>query len=454
VIQRILIVVAVCGLMSAVRSFIPEGSHVHVSSGALAFGFVLLVAFFSGRIFKAMHLPRLTGYLAAGMVVGPSALGLLTEGMVADLKLFNGVAIALIALTAGTEMDLRTMRPLFPTIFRITGVAVVGTVFLLSATIFLLRPQLPFLADMGVVQAGAVALVLGVTTAAQAPAVVVALRDEMDAEGPMSRVVLGVVVLADLVIIVLFATSSSIAKAVLGGDADVLRTARELSWELFGSLLVGVVVGVILAMYLRRVKSNAALFILTICFVVAEVGSRVHLDPLLVALGAGMFVQNVTEAGHRLAHEIEGASLPVFVVFFAVAGAGIHLDVLPLVWLPAAAIILVRATGFLVGTRLAVRGPGADPVVARWAGFGLLPQAGLALALAMLFTRTFPTFGEGAAALTLGVVAVNELIAPVLFRWALVRSGEAGKRKAHDVSLEGIGELGDPAHTPAATAGH
>jgi Kef-type K+ transport system membrane component KefB len=454
VIQRILIVVAVCGLMSAVRSFIPEGSHVHVSSGSLAFGFVLLVAFFSGRIFKAMHLPRLTGYLAAGMLVGPSALGLLNEAMVADLRLFNGVAIALIALNAGTEMDVATMRPLFRTIFRITTVAVVGTVVLLTGTIFALRSQLPFLRDLGPAQALAVAAVLGVTTAAQAPAVVVALRNEMDADGPMSRVVLGVVVVADLVIIVLFATTSSITKALLGANADVLRTARELSWELFGSLLVGVVVGVILAMYLRRVKSHAGLFILTICFVVAEVGSRVHLDPLLVALGAGTFVQNVTEAGHRLAREIEGASLPVFVVFFAVAGAAIHLDVLPLVWFPALIIILARAAGFLLGTRLAVRGPGADPVVAKWAGFGLLPQAGLALALAMLFTRTFPSFGEGAAALTLGVVAINEIAAPVLFRWALVRSGEAGKRKAQDVSLEGIGEIGDPAHTPAAVAGH
>jgi len=279
--------------------------------------------------------------------------------------------------------------------------------------------------------------VLAVTTVAQSPAVVVALRDETEAEGPVARTALGVVVLADLVVIVLFALASAFAKSVLGGDADVLRTMRELGWELFGSLGVGVVVGVVVAIYLRQVRGSAALFLLAACIGVAEIGSRVHLDPLLVALAAGMLLRNVTELGDRLLHEVEGAALPVYVVFFAVAGATIHLDVLPLVWLPALAIVGTRAFGLLAGTRLAARVAGAPPEVGRYAGFGLLPQAGLALALAMLFARTFPTFGEGAAALTLGVVAINEVVAPVFFRLALLRSGEAGQRRVREVSLSG-----------------
>lgn len=433
---RLVILAALCGLMQAARSFAPiDHGAAQVGAGTLAFGFVLLASFFMGRVFKSLRLPRLTGYIATGLIVGPSVLGLLTPTMVTDLKLFNGVAIALIALTAGGELDFRAIRPLLRTIAWITLVAVMGTTLLLTGVVFLLRGQLSFMAELPVVPALAVAFVLGVTVVAQSPAVVVALRDEMGSEGPVTRTALGVVVLADLVVIVFFALASASAKSVLGGDADVLRTIRELGWELFGSLGIGVVVGVLLAIYLRKVQGSAALFILVVCFGVAEIGSRLHLDPLLVALAAGVLVRNVTELGDRLVREIEGAALPVYVVFFAVAGATIHLELLPLVWLPALAIIGTRAFGLLAGTKLAARLAGAPPEVGRYAGFGLLPQAGLALALALLFARTFPTFGEGASALTLAVVALNEIVAPVFFRIALVRSGEAGQRGAREVSL-------------------
>jgi hypothetical protein len=100
----------------------------------------------------------------------------------------------------------------------------------------------------------------------------------------------------------------------------------------------------------------------------------------------------------------------------------------------------VRGAGLLVGSRIGTNLAGAAPVVRRWAGFGLLPQAGLALALSMLFTKTFPEFGAEASALTLGVVALNELFAPALYRYALVRSGEAGK-KPRAPALAGAAEL-------------
>jgi Kef-type K+ transport system membrane component KefB len=439
---RLVILGAVLALMQAARSFAPaDRGAAQAGAGTLAFGFVLLAAFFAGRSFKSLGLPRLTGYIAIGLAVGPGALGLLSPAMVADLKLFNGVAVSLIALTAGSELDFRAIRPLLRTIGWITAIAVLGTTLLLAGVVYALRAHVPFMADLAVLPALAVAVLLGVTTVAQSPAVVVALRDETEAEGPISQTVLGVVVLADLVVIVLFALASAFAKSVLGGDADVVRTLRELGWELFGSLGVGVVVGVVIAIYLRQVAGNAALFLLAVSIGVAEIGSRVHLDPLLVALAAGMVLRNLTELGERVLHEIEGASLPVYAVFFAVAGATIHLDVLPLVWIPALAIVGTRAFGLLVGTRIAARVAGAPAEVGRYAGFGLLPQAGLALALAMLFVRTFPSFGEGAAALTLGVVAINEVVAPVFFRLALVRSGEAGQRRARDLSLSG----GEPA---------
>lgn len=431
--MKVVFLVVLAALMHATRSFTAGGAPGPAGT-LLAFGYVLVTAFFAGGVFEQLRLPRLTGYIAAGVASGPMVLGLVSADMVASLDVVNGIAVAMIALTAGTELELRSMRPLLRSIRWITIAGVLGTAALLSVTVALLAPLLPFMRDMGPAQAIAVSLVLGVVTVAQSPAVVVALRDELRADGPVARTVLGVVVLADLAVIVLFALVSTLAKSAFGAEADAAGAASMLAWEVFGSLAAGAVVGVVLAVYLRKVAGGASLFLFLVMVVIAEVGKRLHFDPLLVALSAGVLVRNATTVGDALHRELQPSSLPVSIVFFAVAGANLHLDVLGTVWLPAGVIVLVRAGGLLAGTRLGARIAGAPLDVQRYAGFGLLPQAGLALALALLFAKTFPEFGAEASALTLGVVALNEVLAPAAYRLALVRCGEAGARAPADTT--------------------
>ena len=435
--MRFVILAALLGFMMAVASFHVERESTTGAGPALAVGYLLLTAFFLGTIVKQLGLPKLTGYLAAGLAAGESGLDLLPHAALDDLQIFTGVAVALIALTAGTELEFRKMRPLLKSIIWITLLAVVGGALVLSAVVlFALSGALPFMADLGFKEAAAVALVLGVVMSAQSPAVVVALRTEMAADGPICRTVLGVVVIADLVVILLFAGSSTLANTLIGGGGGGLGdTILHLLWELGGSITVGLGVGALIALFLRRVEEGAPLFVVMVSFVVAEVGARIGLDPLLVALAAGVLIRNATKQGDALHHAIEGSSLPVYLVFFAVAGATIHLDVLATVGLPAIALVLVRGGVFLAGSRVAGRIAGAPEPVRKWAGFGLLPQAGLALALSMLFAKTFPSFGAEAGALTLGIVALNEMIAPVLYRFALVRSGEAGRAPTPGASL-------------------
>lgn len=425
--MRLLLIVALAAIMQGAQEFAPAAATGSAPAATiLAVGFLLLTAFLVGTLFKQVGLPRLTGYLFTGIVVGPQVLGLLTPVMVGHLRIFNGVAISLIALTAGNEMHIRSMRPLMRSISWITFFGVLGTTALLSAVVFMARDLLPFMHGLGRDATLAMSLVLGVTMVAQSPAVVVALRDETAADGPLIRTVMGVVVLADLVVILLFAVVSSLAQGVLGGDTDVAATAQKLAWELLGSMGIGIIIGICCAAYLRRIATSGSLFIVAVAFVAAEVGNRLHLDPLILALAAGMFIRNATNLGDRLHRDIDAAGLPVYVAFFGVAGATIHLDVLATVGPAAALFVVTRAFGFQVGNRIAAWKSHAPDVVRKYGGFGLMPQAGLALALALLFTRTFPQFGAAASALVFGVVALNELIAPVLFRYALVRSGEAG----------------------------
>jgi Kef-type K+ transport system membrane component KefB len=449
--MRIVILAALVGCMAAAASFRVEGVSPTGAAPALAVGYLLLTAFFLGGVFKQLRLPKLTGYLTAGMLAGASGLDLIPHAALDDLQIFTGVAVALIALTAGTELEFRTMRPLLRTIAWITLLAVIGGALTLALAVFALSPFLPFMAELRSVEAIVIALVLGVVMSAQSPAVVVALRTELAADGPICRTVLGVVVIADLVVIVLFAGVSTLATSVLGGaGGGIGGTIVRLLWELGGSIVVGLGIGALIALYLRRVAEGAPLFVVMVAFVMAEVGHRIGLDPLLVALSAGVLIRNATQRGDALHHAIEGASLPVYLVFFAVAGATIHLDVLAVVGIPAVLLVLVRGTVFLWGSRVAGRLAGADEEVRRWVGFGLLPQAGLALALSMLFTKTFPSFGAEAGALTLGIVALNEMVAPILYRFALVRSGEAGQSPTPSTSMENGTIPADVAATTAA----
>jgi Kef-type K+ transport system membrane component KefB len=424
-----LLLLVLAGLTHAVMSFSGGGPDAQVGT-SLGFGYLLLTGHLAGRMFARIRLPRLTGYIAAGAVVGPEILGFIDVRAVGNLQIFNGVAVALIALTAGTELRFERVRPLLRTVVSTTAFGVGATTVVLTAAILALRSSIPFLAALDLPSAAAMSLVIGTVLVAQSPAVVVALGDELRSDGPVTRVVLAAVVLADLAVIVLFALASALAKTVLGTGAEASAAARHIAWEMLGSVAGGLALAVLLAAQLKYVRRGSTLFVLACAVVVAEVAPRLGLDPLLFALSAGVAVRNASAFGDELHARIGTVALPVYVTFFAVTGATLHLAALPPVALSVGVIVVLRAAALLVSGRAGAKLAGAPPEVARWAPFGLLPQAGLALALAALLSRAFPELGAEAGALVLGVVAVNEIVSPALYRLALVKSGEAGARAA------------------------
>jgi Kef-type K+ transport system membrane component KefB len=397
----------------------------------LTVGFVLLVSWSAGRVLADLHLPRLTGYLGAGVVAGPAVLDLIRAPAIEELHFASSAAVALIALTAGAELDLRARRSVLSTTIAISLVTGIGGAALLAGVTLLARSIFPFLHGLTLGETAAVAGLVGVTVIAQSPAVVVALKNELHARGPITQTLLGVVVFGDVGVVVLVALASTIARTVLGGPVDVAGTARAIAWELFGSFGLGMVLGTILSIYVQRVRGTENVFVLALALIVSELGPRLRLDPLLVMMSAGVVVANLGGGSRSLIDRIEAASMPVYVVFFTLAGASIHLDVLAGAIVPVLLLVSVRAAALLTGAQVGTRMVGGDPAIARWVGVGLLPQAGLAIALALLLARAFPTIGPAASALVLGVVAVNELAAPALLRWAWIRSGE-GRAGNHE----------------------
>jgi Kef-type K+ transport system membrane component KefB len=433
---HLLLLLAVGGMMQAARSFTTDTS---VAGTELAFGFLMLAAYFTAKIISKFSFPKLTGYLLSGVIAGPYVLGFVTKDMGMSLEVVSNTATAILALEAGSELQLAKVKPILKTLRSMTVFAVIGAMFTISAALFVMRPMLPAIfGNMDTTQSLAVCGAIGVALSAQSPAVVMALLAETRAEGPLSRVILASVVVADLCVITIFSVVLAITGAVIGGDVDVVGTALSVAWELFGSMVFGVLLGLLIGQYLRSVKRGAVMFALMICVIVAEIGARMHLDPLIVLLAAGIWLRNFSRADATLLfHNFESAQLPVFLVFFALAGSKLDIYTLWASLLPVGIVALVRAASFYVGARFACKITGAEEVVTKYAWFGLVPQAGLALALALVLKNTFPQFGDGAAVILFGVVGFNECVAPVILRAMLMRSGEAGKKQGVDFAAGG-----------------
>lgn len=431
-IRAALVLALVAAISFAARSFLPASTTLTGSGAALAFGFLLLAAVQTGHIFHALRLPHLTGFILCGALFGPEVLRLVTPSMVGDLALIKKVAIGLIALTAGCELNLAALRPRLRTIGWIAAAGLVATAIALFLVLFALSSKLPFTSDLEPAQRAVVSLICANVLCARSPAVVISIIKESRAAGPLSELVLSAVILGDLGVVVSFAFTDSLARAVFpaAGAAAQGSVFGALAAHILGSIVVGAIVGLVFALYIRRVAQRIGLFVFAVLFVIAEAGGALHLDPLLVGLAAGVFLENVSPvSGHEVVRETEIAAMPTFAVFFAVVGAEVHLHAFVSVAPYAIVAALTRAFGLYVGTRVGGHVAHLDPAVGREAPFGMFPQAGIAIGLANLVATSFPPWGQGAATLILGTIVINEMLGPVLFRMALARAGEIGRKR-------------------------
>lgn len=430
-IRALLMLGSVLALMAAGRSFAPVDAHASPGAGTvLGFGFLVLAALQAGSVFAALRLPRLTGYLLCGVLTGPDVLGLLTRAMVGDLRLVNGVAVSLIALTAGGELDLRALRPRLRSVVVTSLLALLSAIVAITLTSMLFSSRLPFMAGLSGGQQWSVALTLGVLLASLSPAVTIAIFSETGSDGPVSETSLGVVVFADILIIVAFTAVHALDASVFhlrgGGDLSPLV---KLSIEIGGSALVGALVALAILAWHRIVREHLSLFILAVCIIATEVGSRLHLDALLVCLVAGLLLQNVLGLrGEVLAKVLAPAGLPIYAVFFALAGANLQLADLAVLWPLALLFSVVRGAALMGSARVGAKITGAGEMVERWMPLALIPQAGVSVGLAELLGRHFPEWGAGTRSLVLAVMTVNVVVGPLLLRYGLARAGETGRK--------------------------
>jgi len=228
----------------------------------------------------------------------------------------------------------------------------------------------------------------------------------------------------------------AVARLLTSAGAVNLLVAGTALAHLVGSVAVGAALGYALAAYVRSFKWDTALLLVAAAFIAAEAAQLVHLETVLVALTAGFCVRNVFPVeNERLRGALRRGSLALYLVFFALAGAGLHLEVLANLWPWVLLVAGLRVVALRYGVVWAGRDPAVSPVLAREGWLGLTSQAGVALRLAAVARRAFPEWGVSLETLIVAMIGVHELVGPICFRRALrlageVREGEHGRENA------------------------
>ncbi|MFC1660933.1 cation:proton antiporter [Gemmatimonadota bacterium] len=420
---RLLTLVAFVGIMHTVGFLRRPGTP--FGSSTLFLGFLLLASYLAGRAARAASLPQITGYLIIGILVGPYVLGVVPGEVVVDFRFVNGVALALIALSAGGEIRLETLRTRMRSIATITALQIIFMFTMVALAVYLARGSIDFLQGQSRRVGVAVALIFGLVAVAKSPATTIAVITEERARGILTDTVLGVTVLKDVVILILIALLIPLATSIMDPAGGFnLHAVRDILLAILGSLALGIALGWMVTLYLWRVRTYRILFVLAVAFLAVHLGEWFHLESILVAMAAGFYVQNFSRQGRRLLQALEANSLPVYALFFAVAGADLNITVLRSAWVLATAIVVTRAVALWISTYLGARLAADPPVIRQSAWMGFLAQAGVTLGIANLVRDRFPVAGVQVATIIIAMIAVNQLIGPPVFRWSLIRAGE------------------------------
>lgn len=418
-----------------------ETQRQHAGMIIFSLGFVMLSAYVLAQIVRFFNLPMLTGYIFAGIIAGPYISGFLTIEMVDRLRLIDDLALSFIALMAGGELRLALIAQRGKSIFLsivFVSVLVIGLVVLsivFAGHYFNLTSGFNFMSLV------VFAILIGVICVARSPSSAIAVIKECDAKGPFTGMILAVTIVTDVLIIIVFTIAMSLSKILMkGGSVNQLTEISGLMFEILVSLIVGAALGQLISFYINRVRKDFLLFLLFFAFAVARLSMAfnhmmevqhdisLHLEPLLICMSAGFFVQNFSRFGTYFLESLEKMSLPIYALFFSIAGASLNFDSLILCWPLAIIVVVARMIGLFGGSWLAGAISHDPAVFNRNAWMTYVTQAGVSIGLAQIAARQFPEIGVHLNTVVLAIIAINQIVGPITFKLALNNVRESGRR--------------------------
>lgn len=381
-------------------------------------GVILFFALLAGHLVKFLRIPEVTGYMLAGVAVGPSFLGWITHDNLETLQVFSQVALGLILFSIGSVFEFARFR----VIGRQSLVVTLGESLLCG--VLVAAGMLIFGQPWGI------SLLLGTIAMSTGAASTLMVIRECNSEGTLTETLTGVIALNNILCLVCF--SLAVALVDLSGrsgeplGAAIFASLFPLVWQLLGSVALGFLIGVLLSLWAQNVVEHGEILILMGGSVLLCVGFAQWLDlsPLVASLAVGATTVNVSKRSQRLFASLSKTDPPLYAIFFVIGGADLNLGLLTSLGALGFVYVLGRAAGKFFGARYGARKAGLAPLVQRWMGFALLAQAGLAIGLVLIVKQKFPDAGAIVTTVVLASVAIFELIGPLAVRFALAGCGE------------------------------
>ena len=388
------------------------------------------------RLTKLFNLPAVTAYLLAGLALGPFLLGRLnipglgfhTLQQVEEMNILTQCALGFIAFAMGNEFRLSQLRSIGGQAITIGILQAVLTTVLVDLVLITLHLLFPHMLSLPA------AITLGAIASATAPAATLMVVRQYKAHGPLTKLLMLVVAIDDAVGLVLFSVSFGIAGTISSGVVNVISMVVEPLVEILLSVLLGGVMGFLLNWVEQFFHSRGKRMTISVAFVLLTAGLsmlKFHIGPvhcgfslLLVCMMTGTVFCNICTTSEELMSRVEGWTVPLSVLFFVISGAELDLNVLanPVVLLVGVVYILARSAGKYCGSSLSCRITKCSKKITDYLGITLLPQAGVALGMAL----TASSLSDGAVVrnVVLFAVLVYELVGPAMTKWALTKAGE------------------------------
>lgn len=397
----------------------------------LGIALLLATGLLAAKLCQRIHLPSVTGYILAGLLLGPTGFNIINEHSVGhNLDHFTQIALMLIAFGIGEHIEIKKLSHHARSLLWIGVAETTGAFLLVTMAIYCTIGLTSFtITDWQPRDYVALSILLGAVSVATAPAATLLVIRELKAKGPLTATLMAIVAIDDGLAIMIFGMSISITQQFIGqaGDPIFLAIGKSVV-EIVQSLLLGLITGIALTIIIGRLKNNAEIMTagLSILLLCSELAIFLHLSPLLAGMTAGFIVVNKAERDMRIFRVLNHFEPPIYVLFFTLAGT--HLDIKALGAAGAIGLVyfLARIAGKVLGVQLGSRIAHAPTVVRKYLGFTLVPQAGVAIGLIFLISSE-PALAAYSAIITPVVLAgvfMSELIGPLCARHAVTKAGE------------------------------
>ena len=398
---------------------------------------MIFAGMFCGRMAKHVHLPNVTGYLVAGLLIGPSVFGLLSEDFLTTINIISDVALGFIAFSIGNEFRLSALKHTGKQATVIAIIQALAATILVDITLLLLHlvlgDKLPV----------STCIVLGAVATATAPAATIMVVNQYKAKGPLTNLLLPIVALDDAVGLVVFAISFGVAKTMISGSFSLLSVVLNPLLEIVCSLGLGSILGGLFSLVEKLFHSNSKRLSIAVTFVIlATALSKVQIplggeisigfSPLLVCMMVGTVFCNVCDFSEEIMFKTDRWTAPLYVLFFVLSGAELDLRVfgeLAVVGI-GIAYILSRSAGKIAGASAAAKLMKCEEKVCKYLGITLLPQAGVALGMSVTVAAQMGQEGAVIRDIILFSVLVYELVGPIFTKIALTKAGEIQPKPA------------------------